>query len=251
MAEATTLGTWLRRERERRGVSLTAISDQTKLSIPLLRGLEADDLSRWPGGIFRRAFARSYATAIGVDPDLVVRRLEEEHPSEDSAAPAATPAPASSSAPATRAAFAPAATPRPRARARRGSHPRSAGRWSDRIRVCRGGLSSAVASARIAVYHALGLIFTGRSPMLALLLDQARRPRPSRTPSRCPRMHPARAPIARLPPHPRGPQPPGSASPAAGRPEARAIELLKLRTTSRSGWFRAQAQHRERTRWHW
>src|SRR3954467_2430578 len=83
MAEATTLGTWLRRERERRGVSLVDISEQTKLSVPLLQGLEADDLSRWPGGIFRRAFARSYATAIGVDPDLVVRRVEEEHPSAD------------------------------------------------------------------------------------------------------------------------------------------------------------------------
>src|SRR6476661_5651613 len=100
MAEPTTLGSWLRRERERRGVSLTAISDQTKLSISLLQGLEADDLSRWPGGIFRRAFARSYATAIGVDPDLVVKRLEEEHPSEDAAqaAAAGTPATAARSA---------------------------------------------------------------------------------------------------------------------------------------------------------
>src|SRR3954468_15027054 len=107
MAEATTLGTWLRRERERRGVSLVDISEQTKLSVPLLQGLEADDLSRWPGGIFRRAFARSYATAIGVDPDLVVRRVEEEHPSAD-----ADPLPAAGAGRTSPAAVAQAATSR-------------------------------------------------------------------------------------------------------------------------------------------
>src|SRR3982751_4643508 len=83
MADATTLGTWLRRERERRGVTLSQISEQTKLSVSLLEGLEADDLSRWPGGIFRRAYSRCYATAIGLDPDLVVRRMEEAHPLPD------------------------------------------------------------------------------------------------------------------------------------------------------------------------
>ena len=70
MSEPTTLGSWLRRERERRGVTLAKISEETKVSVPLLQGLEADDLSRWPGGIFRRAFVRSYASAIGLDPEL-------------------------------------------------------------------------------------------------------------------------------------------------------------------------------------
>jgi transcriptional regulator with XRE-family HTH domain len=201
MAEATTLGTWLRRERERRGVSLTAISDQTKLSIPLLRGLEADDLSRWPGGIFRRAFARSYATAIGVDPDLVVRRLEEEHPSEDSAAPSATAAPASSSAPATRAASAPAANTHTQGRVL------AVAAILDLLVAGAIGFGFAAAGSRllwpvltIAVYHALGLIFTGRSPMLALLLDQGQSPAsiaaPSAPPADAPSARQDRAPAA-------------------------------------------------------
>ena len=42
-----------------------------KVSLPLLEGLEADDISRWPGGIFRRAFVRAYAEAVGLDPDAV------------------------------------------------------------------------------------------------------------------------------------------------------------------------------------
>ena len=54
MSEPTTLGSWLRRERERRGVTLAKISEETKVAVPLLEGLEGDDLSRWPGGIFRR-----------------------------------------------------------------------------------------------------------------------------------------------------------------------------------------------------
>src|SRR2546429_1487226 len=83
MADATTLGAWLRRERERRGITLSQISEQTKLSVAILGGLEADDLSRWPGGIFRRAYSRAYATAVGLDPDLIVRRVEEAHPVAD------------------------------------------------------------------------------------------------------------------------------------------------------------------------
>src|SRR5919201_684648 len=83
MADTITLGTWLRRERERRGITLSQISDQTKLSVAILEGLETDDLSRWPGGIFRRAYARAYATAVGLDPDLIVRRVEETHPVRD------------------------------------------------------------------------------------------------------------------------------------------------------------------------
>jgi transcriptional regulator with XRE-family HTH domain len=172
MAEATTLGTWLRRERERRGVSLTDISDQTKLSVPLLQGLEADDLSRWPGGIFRRAFARSYATAIGVDPDLVVRRIEEEHPSSDAIA---APAPPQATAP--RGGAVP--TPAQLLTRRTPGLTLAVAALFDLLVAGAIGLGFAAAGSRllwpvlaIAAYHAIGVLFTGRSPMLALLLDQ-------------------------------------------------------------------------------
>src|SRR3954468_9045614 len=172
MAEATTLGTWLRRERERRGVSLVDISEQTKLSVPLLQGLEADDLSRWPGGIFRRAFARSYATAIGVDPDLVVRRIEEEHPSSESSPALQHPAaaPPRDVAPARAAAAEPGSDAGPTL---------AIAAALDLLVAGAIGLGFAAAGSRllwpvlvIAAYHALGVMFTGRSPMLALLLDQ-------------------------------------------------------------------------------
>ena len=78
MTDTTTLGPYLRRERERRGLTLRVISEKTKVSLTLLEGLEADDISRWPGGIFRRAFVRAYAQCVGLDPDEVYRRFEEQ-----------------------------------------------------------------------------------------------------------------------------------------------------------------------------
>jgi transcriptional regulator with XRE-family HTH domain len=65
--EAREFGASLRRERERRGISLDEIAEQTKVSASVLSGLERGDLSRWPAGIFRRAFVRSYAKAVGLD----------------------------------------------------------------------------------------------------------------------------------------------------------------------------------------
>jgi len=66
------LGAWLRRERERAGVSLETIAARTKVARTLLEGLERNDVSRWPNGIFRRAFVRGYASQVGLDPDYAV-----------------------------------------------------------------------------------------------------------------------------------------------------------------------------------
>jgi transcriptional regulator with XRE-family HTH domain len=73
-------GRRLRRERERRQITLSSISAKTKISKSFFEGLERDDVSRWPTGIFRRAFIRAYATAIGLDPDEVMREFLERFP---------------------------------------------------------------------------------------------------------------------------------------------------------------------------
>jgi transcriptional regulator with XRE-family HTH domain len=62
----------LRRLRLRRGVSLASIAAATKISTDLLTGLERNDFSRWPSGIYARAYIRQYSYAIGVDPDATV-----------------------------------------------------------------------------------------------------------------------------------------------------------------------------------
>ena len=77
---SSSLGTRLREVRERKGVSLTAIAEDTKINVALLEGLERDDVSRWPGGIFRRAYVRAYAHAVGLEPEAVVRDFVQMHP---------------------------------------------------------------------------------------------------------------------------------------------------------------------------
>jgi len=73
-------GRRLRMERERRTITLSSISDNTKISQSLLEALERDDVSRWPSGIFRRSFIRAYAQAIGLDPEVVAREFLERFP---------------------------------------------------------------------------------------------------------------------------------------------------------------------------
>jgi transcriptional regulator with XRE-family HTH domain len=70
-------GNRLRLERERRRITLASIAADTKISLALLQGLERDDVSRWPSGIFRRSFIRGYAQAVGLDADVIEREFFE------------------------------------------------------------------------------------------------------------------------------------------------------------------------------
>lgn len=72
MSDRDTFGPRLRRERERRGISLDTIATVTKVGVDLWDGLERNDFSRWPSGIFARAFIRDYARAVGLDADEIV-----------------------------------------------------------------------------------------------------------------------------------------------------------------------------------
>jgi transcriptional regulator with XRE-family HTH domain len=74
------LGARLRDERERRRIDLATIASTTKVNAALFEGLERDDISRWPAGIFRRSFVRAYARAIGLDPEATLREFLEQFP---------------------------------------------------------------------------------------------------------------------------------------------------------------------------
>jgi len=73
-------GARMRQHRQLRKVPLRTIAEQTKIKLSLLEGLENDDISQWPAGIFRRAYVKSYANAVGLDPDTVVREFLKQHP---------------------------------------------------------------------------------------------------------------------------------------------------------------------------
>jgi cytoskeletal protein RodZ len=69
------LGRKLRDARERKGISLREISNRTKIAVAVLEGLEREDISRLPGGIFGRAFVRSFATEVGLDPEASIQEF--------------------------------------------------------------------------------------------------------------------------------------------------------------------------------
>jgi hypothetical protein len=87
-------------ERERRRITLDSIAANTKINVGLLKDLEQDNVSRWPSGIFRRAFIKAYAQAIGLDPDDLAREFLERFPEPETFSlfqedrPAAEPGPA-------------------------------------------------------------------------------------------------------------------------------------------------------------
>ena len=177
----TSLGSWLRREREQRGITIRTIADQTKVAAPLLEGLEAGDLSRWPGGIYRRAFVKAYASALGLDPDDIVRRFEKEHPPADAEpghiAPTAddppVPLPVVPTAP-----VSPSARAHGFQRLAIARRSRLLGTAADLTVALVLGLGSAAAGSRllwpvllIAGYYSVGILLTGTSPMVALLTD--------------------------------------------------------------------------------
>ena len=186
MDDTTRLGPYLRAERERRGLALRSISENTKVSLPLLEGLEADDISRWPGGIFRRAFVRSYAEAVGLDPDDVFKRFEQQH----------RPAPADGMASDAGLGSADASvlehsngrrTPTLRA-VSASKRARLLGTAADLTVAMVLAFGSAAAGSRllwpvlmIAAYYAAGVLFTGTTPMVALFSSEAPVPKPSHT----------------------------------------------------------------------
>jgi transcriptional regulator with XRE-family HTH domain len=83
MGEREAFGPNLRRIRVQRGISLERIAASTKVGIDLLAGLERNDLSRWPSGIYARSYVRAYAMEIGVDPDVTVDEFCRNFPQGD------------------------------------------------------------------------------------------------------------------------------------------------------------------------
>ena len=75
-------GRTLREARERRGVSLRQIANTTKIGMSALEALERNDISRLPGGIFSRAFVRSYAIEVGLDPEATIQDFIAQFPHE-------------------------------------------------------------------------------------------------------------------------------------------------------------------------
>lgn len=70
-------GSYLKHERELRGVPLDEISQSTKISISFLRALEESRFDDLPGEVFVKGFIRSYGQAIGSNVDELLAAYHE------------------------------------------------------------------------------------------------------------------------------------------------------------------------------
>ena len=71
-AKGATFGARLKREREKRSISLDDVSAATKISLRMLRALEEEKFEQLPGGIFNKGFVRAYARHLGIDEEQAV-----------------------------------------------------------------------------------------------------------------------------------------------------------------------------------
>ncbi|MCP4654653.1 MAG: helix-turn-helix domain-containing protein [bacterium] len=83
-------GTWLRRQREARGVRLREIADASKISLRYLQAFEQGRFEVLPPTVFAKGFLRQYAEHVGLDSDEVLNSFQEacdDHRAEEEPAP--------------------------------------------------------------------------------------------------------------------------------------------------------------------
>ncbi len=77
-AAAVRAGADLREARERLGLSLDEVASGLRIRLQYLEALEDGRISLLPGNAYALAFVRTYATALGLDPEQMVRRFRME-----------------------------------------------------------------------------------------------------------------------------------------------------------------------------
>jgi cytoskeleton protein RodZ len=91
---ADSLGSLLRQKRESLGLTLEDLEKQTHIRAKHLKAIESDDLSAIPSATQARGFIRSYASALGVDPQVLAARMggtKPRPPTPPPAVPSPTP----------------------------------------------------------------------------------------------------------------------------------------------------------------
>ncbi|MDF1562688.1 MAG: helix-turn-helix domain-containing protein [Deltaproteobacteria bacterium] len=85
------LGPYLRQERELRRVPLEEVSRVTRIPRSTLDLLEADELVRLPGRAYIVGYLRAYASAVGLDPEELLLRYQEQTGETPAMAPSERP----------------------------------------------------------------------------------------------------------------------------------------------------------------
>src|SRR6476661_1941075 len=74
---SSTLGEKLRQAREERGISISEVAEQTRISPLYIKSIEEDDYKPLPGGIFNKGFLKSYARYVGYDENEALQEYSQ------------------------------------------------------------------------------------------------------------------------------------------------------------------------------
>ena len=72
------VGQQLLQARQRRNLALVDISRNTRIPLHTLEAIERNDIEHLPPSFFTRAFVRTYAKEVGVNPDEILDRMEPD-----------------------------------------------------------------------------------------------------------------------------------------------------------------------------
>jgi transcriptional regulator with XRE-family HTH domain len=89
------IGDMLRREREKRGLSLVDVENATKIRVRYIQALESEQYQIIPGEVYRLGFLKNYARLLDLDPGAIIARYKSaresaEHSASHNEEPAGT-----------------------------------------------------------------------------------------------------------------------------------------------------------------
>jgi len=93
-ARVAAFGRWLLQERELRALTREEVARLTRLAPGVVEALESGDAGRMPPHAYLLGYLRTYAAAVGLDPDDLVLRWQEADGQGERPAPAPRPGPA-------------------------------------------------------------------------------------------------------------------------------------------------------------
>ena len=73
------IGDTLAEAREQAGLTVTQVSEQTRIRESIIRSIELGDFSTCGGDFYARGHIRSVAGAVGTDPAPLIREYDDEH----------------------------------------------------------------------------------------------------------------------------------------------------------------------------
>ncbi|MBN2140088.1 MAG: helix-turn-helix domain-containing protein [Desulfovibrionaceae bacterium] len=77
------MGVLLKRERERLGLSIKQVTDETKISRRIVTALEEGDREHLPHPVYVKGFVKNYARLLGLDPEQMAKVVEREFALQD------------------------------------------------------------------------------------------------------------------------------------------------------------------------